>query len=271
MTVMATSSAGIAYDRRPAAGRDRVLFIHAGVADRGMWEPQWSALADELDLTRVDLRGFGESVLRPSGVLSHAADVLAVLDEAALDRVHVVGASLGAGVAVELALRAPSRVASLLLCPPGGSLLSVVTDDLREFFVREGEALDAGDLDAAAEANLDAWVVGRGRSRTDVHPDVVEQVRRMQLRAFAVAEALGEVEEEDVQPPVLDQLPALSVPCLVLTGAHDLETVHEAARRVVNGIPAATEVVWDGAAHLPSLERPARFAELLRRWVDGLR
>jgi 3-oxoadipate enol-lactonase len=81
--------------------------------------------------------------------------------KSAFGRCHLAGASLGAGVAVEVALTRPPVVASLLLAAPGGSLLAEVTPDLQAFFNAERTALGRGDLDAAVEANLSCWVEGR--------------------------------------------------------------------------------------------------------------
>jgi 3-oxoadipate enol-lactonase len=54
----------------------------------------------------------------------------------------------------------------------------------------------------------------------------------------------------------------------VLVGGLDLDTVHDAAGRVVAGIAGARRVDWPDAGHLPSLEHPAAFAELILRWVE---
>ena len=77
------------------------MFLHAGVADRRMWDPQWPALTAERDVLRLDLRGYGESVVRPRGALFTVSDVLDTLAELGIGRCHLVGASFGASVAVE--------------------------------------------------------------------------------------------------------------------------------------------------------------------------
>jgi pimeloyl-ACP methyl ester carboxylesterase len=56
---------------------------------------------------------------------------------------------------------------------------------------------------------------------------------------------------------------------LVLVGGLDLDTVQDAARRVGGGITGARRVDWPTAGHLPSLEDPESFAELLRDWVKA--
>ena len=258
---------GIAYDREGPRGELPIVLIHAGVADRGMWDPIWPELTSARDVVRVDLRGFGESAARPAGALSPSGDVLDALAEMGIARCHVVGLSFGAGVAVEVALAKPSAVASLLLASPAGSLLAEETSDLRAFIDAESGAMERGDFDAAVEANLSWWVEGPRRSADQVDPLVRDRVRRMQRRAFEVTADWDDVEEQELDPPALDRLSEIDVPVLVLVGGLDLDAVHDAVGRVVAGIAGARRVDWPDAGHLPSLENPAAFAELLLEWV----
>lgn len=154
-----------------------------------------------------DLRGFGSSVTRPDdGRLDRVADLIDVLDALDIGHAHFVGASLGAGVAVELALARPDVVSSLLLCPPGGSLLAELTPDLAAFFAAEREALAANDLDAAVGANVDSSLVGAGRIPADVEPAAIDLVRTMQRRAFEVTADWGDLDEVELEPPALERL-----------------------------------------------------------------
>jgi pimeloyl-ACP methyl ester carboxylesterase len=258
---------GIAYDREGRRGELPVVLIHAGVADRRMWDPIWPALTRERDVVRVDLRGFGDSAVRPAGPVSQACDVLGALAEIGVGHCHLAGASFGAGVAVEVALTRPSAVASLLLAAPAGSLLAEVTPDLQAFFDAEGTALDHGDLDAAVEANLSWWVEGPRRSAGQVDPAVRELVARMQRRAFEVTADWDDVEEKELEPPARDRLGEIAVPVLVLVGGLDLDTVHAAAARVVGETAGARRVDWPDVGHLLALERPADFLGLLREWI----
>jgi 3-oxoadipate enol-lactonase len=69
VTSSSRTTAGIAYDRAGPRGDLPVVLLHAGVADRRMWDPLWSTLAVERDVVRLDLRGFGESATRPRGMI----------------------------------------------------------------------------------------------------------------------------------------------------------------------------------------------------------
>jgi len=261
------TDAPLAFDRAGPSGDLPVVLVHAGIADRRMWDPQWSALTAARDAVRVDLRGFGESTAPPDGALSHVDDVLATLQSLGIARCHLVGASLGAGVVTELALARPELAASLLLAPPGGSLLVELTPDLRAVIDTENEALERDDLDAAVEANVSAWVVGPGRDASAVPDDVLERVRTMQRQAFELQVPWGDIDAREPDPPVHEHLSSITVPTLVLLGGHDLDTTKDAARRVDERVSGAERVDWADVAHLPSLERPEEFLALLLDWL----
>jgi 3-oxoadipate enol-lactonase len=267
LTLTSRTLAGIAYERAGPRGDLPVVLIHAGVADRRMWDPIWPALGAEYDAVRLDLRGFGESAARPRGALFPVDDVLDTLAELDIQRCHLVGASFGAGVAVEVALTRPGRVESLLLSAPGGSLIPEVTPDQRSFIEAERAALARGDLDGAVEANLTWWVDGPQRDVGAVETTVRGLVRQMQRRAFELTADWDDVQEWELDPPALDRLAEIRIPTLVLVGALDLQAIHDAAQRVVGGIAGAHRVDWPDVAHLPSMERPDAFLALLRDWL----
>jgi 3-oxoadipate enol-lactonase len=260
---------GIGYDRAGPRGHVPVVLLHAGVADRRMWEPQWSALAREHDTLRLDLRGFGASSSRPEGPVVHRGDVARTLAAVDVQRAHVVGSSLGAGVAVELALEHPGTVASLALLGPGGALIAAMTPELRAFAAAENAALRRGDLDAAVQANLDWWVDGPHRGADDDRAAIREQVATMQRRAFELT-AEWDDDEDELDPPALDRLGDVRVPTLVLSGGLDLDAITTAAESVADGIPGARRERWPDVAHLPSLERPEDVTDLLLTWLGEL-
>jgi 3-oxoadipate enol-lactonase len=260
---------GIAYDRAGPSGDVPVVLLHAGIADRRMWDPQWPALTSRRDVVRLDLRGFGDSTDRPAGALSPVEDVVATLTHVGIERCHLVGASYGAGVAVETTLTRPDLVASLLLSAPGGSLITEATPDLQAFFDAERSALAVDDVDAAVEANLVWWVDGPKRAPRDVDESVREQVGRMQRRAFELIADWDDVLEEEMDPPAVDRLAEIDVPTLVLVGGLDLDAIAYTARRVTAGIRGSRRLDWPDTAHLPSMERPDDFLALLDGWLPA--
>lgn len=245
-----------------------VLLVHAGVADRRMWEPLRTELEEAGHrLLAPDLRGFGERPLEP-GPFSHVDDLVALLDAEGVRRAAVVGASFGGKNALDLALAHPDRVAALVLIGPavGGWDFS---DEVQAFGEQEDALLDAGDVDAAVELNLRTWVDGPERQPNDVDPGVRALVGEMQKRAFELQldayAAEPYPEGRALDPPALGRLGEIGAPTLVLVGELDVEDFREQASRVAEEIRGARLEAVGGTAHLPSLERP----ELVARTIVG--
>jgi pimeloyl-ACP methyl ester carboxylesterase len=251
---------GLAYE---VAGRgDPIVLVHAGIADRRMWDPQWAAFAAVGRVIRYDARGYGES-LPPSGPWSHHADLLALLEELGIGRADVVGTSMGAGIAVEAALARPRAVGSLLLVAPGGALLGDGADSLRSVWHEEVEALDRGDLDAAVEVNLRAWVDGPSRSPDRVDPEVRSFVGRMQRDAFELPEWDPEsAPEHELTPPAAERLGEIACRTHVLVGELDQPATIQAASHIADDVVGSRLEVWPDVAHVPTLERPVEFERL---------
>jgi pimeloyl-ACP methyl ester carboxylesterase len=236
-----------------------VVLIHAGVADSRMWDPQWAAWQTRFALTRLDLRGFGRSG-PPLGSFSHARDVLAVLDAAGIARARLVGASFGGLVALDVAAAHPERVAALVLADPPLPR-HPWSEEMRGFFMAEETALEAGDLDAATEVNVEFWA---GAAAEPVRAAVREQ----QLDAFRLqvgAEADDELLTEDLPAA----LATLGVPALVVTGEHDKADFQAIADRLAATLPDARRAIVASAGHLPSLEQPAAFDEFVLPFLEG--
>lgn len=241
---------------------DPVLFIHAGVADRRMWDANTSALAKHFRTVRYDMRGFGDSLLPPGAFSSHQ-DALGVLDELGIERAHVVGVSFGGGVAIELALAYPDRVGRLVLGAPS-IRCETPSERIRSFWDEEESLLDSGDLEAATELNLRLWVDGPHRQPHQVDPDVRESVRVMQMAAFEVPEPEGpEVDEIEPDPPTITRLAELTLPTLVLCGDLDLPEKIETARKLGHELPDARVEIISGVAHMLNMERPKVFNRMV--------
>lgn len=230
-----------------------VLLLHAGVADARMWDEQLSELVPGHRVVRCDLRGFGHTPLAPGAAYADAEDVLALLDQLAVDRFAVVAASYGGWVALQVATAVPDRVERLVLLAP---LAEVAEPDerLRAFWREEGSLVEAGDLDAATDLNVATFL---GPEASD---DARALVWRMQRNVFALQAAAGEVENREL-PVDLDRL---DMPVTVLVGAHDLPFFRETAHELVRLLSDAELVELAWAGHLPSLERPHETAHLVR-------
>jgi 3-oxoadipate enol-lactonase len=198
---------------------------------------------------------------------SHGRDLIALLQQLGIQQASLVGASLGGRVALEVAVAHPQVVSALVLADaalPGYAW----SDEIRAFGAAEDAALERGDLDAAVEANLRMWVDGPRRPPAAVDPEVREQVRQMQRRAFQLQLPVWEDADEDLLVSnFAERLHEVRASTLVVVGGEDASDFHHIAAQLARQIRGARHTVIPNAAHLPSLERPAAFNELVLRFL----
>jgi pimeloyl-ACP methyl ester carboxylesterase len=241
-----------------------LLFLHAGVADSGMWDAEFGAFRDSHRVVRFDTRGFGRSPM-PSGRLAYHDDVAAVARAAGIARCTLVGCSFGANIALDTAFAHPGLVERLVLVSPGlGG--GADSEEMRRFEEEEEAALERGDLNGATELNLRMWVDGPRRGPDEVDAEVRERVRVMQLDAFRMEMPSG-VERVRLEPPAAGRLGELRVLTLAVAGQLDVPFVLSAAERIEREVPGARRVVVSDAAHMVNLERPAEFRRILEDFL----
>ena len=251
---------------RRAGWGPTVLLVHAGIADRRMWDDQVGPLADAgWTVVRADLPGFGETP--PPGEPVALWEALRdLLDHLGVDRAVVLGASLGGRAAVELALAAPDRVRALVLVGSGLAGHPFQEPALFELWDQSEGAIERGDHLEAARVEIDTWVVGVGREASAVDPAVRRRVEAMLLAAYAH----GEADLTEPDPPAAARLGEVAAPALVLVGEHDRPDIHAMAAALAGGIPRAERAVLAGTAHLPNMERPAEFNRVVLEFLAKL-
>jgi 3-oxoadipate enol-lactonase len=244
-----------------------IALVHEGICDSRMWDTQWDSYTREHRVLRLDLRGFGRSPLE-AGTFSNARDLIAVLEEHGFERPALVGVSLGGRVVLEVAVARPDLVSALVLVAPGlpGHDWS---PELQAAWGEEEAALEGGDLDEAVEVNLRTWVDGPRRQPEDVDPVVRERVGEMQRRAFELQLPVGDdADEELLVPDLAQRIGEIRAPTLVVVGDEDVPDMHAIADRLAREIPCARRATIPGTAHVPSIERPREFDELVLPFLD---
>jgi pimeloyl-ACP methyl ester carboxylesterase len=238
-----------------------VVFVHEAIVDSRVWDPQWSSF-EAYRRIRLDLRGFGRT---PVGQLplTHARDVVELLDGLGVSGAALVGGSMGARVVLEVAIVRPDLVGALVLVAMGLPGLDW-SDEVQVYGEAEDEAVLRGDLDEATEVNLRMWVDGLGRKPADVDPGVREAVRVMQRQALELQAPVWEqLSEERLVEDIGGRLSEVRVPTLVVVGDEDVADIHRVAERLVREIPGARSSTIPRTAHVPHLERPADFDALV--------
>jgi len=239
-------------DDRPA-----LVLLNSIGTEMGLWSAALPHLLPAFRVLRLDTRGHGASDA-PAGdytLATLAEDVMVAMDAAGIGSAAVAGVSLGGMIAMELALAAPGRVTHLI------PVCTSATMDTAAWAQRVETVRTRG---MAAIADL---AMGRFLSPdfTAAHPEIADGVRAG-LRATAAAGYAGAgAAIRDMA--LIDRLPDIAVPTLVVAGDGDTSTPFPGhGARIVAAIPNAQAVYLD-AAHLAPIEAPAPLAAAIRHFV----
>jgi 3-oxoadipate enol-lactonase/4-carboxymuconolactone decarboxylase len=241
-----------------------VVLVHGLGLNRLMWQWQLPALAGRHRVLSYDLLGHGQSPPPPAPPsLSLWADQLErLLDELGLDRVALVGFSIGAMIARRFALDRAGRLWALAL------LNSPHRRDAaaRQKVVERMELVRRAGPAATVAGALERWFTDGFRA---AHPEVTGLVRDwIAANDPAVYAACYRVLVEGVDelsPPD----PPTRCPVLVMTGAEDHGNPPEASRAIAAGIPGARLVVAPGLRHMGLVEAPAIYDAAVAALLDA--
>lgn len=261
---------GLRWEVR-ARGAGRPLLLLHGFTGRGTsWADHAPALARRFRLVLVDLPGHGRSVTaadsRRMTVERTADDLAAILARLGAVPAGVVGYSLGARVALRLAITHPATVEYLVLESPSAGIADpaeraarrAADEALADRIERDGIAAFVGEWERnpvfATQAHLPPAVAARQRSirlLNDPHG----------LAASLRGAGQGAME------PLHDRLAGVTAPTLVITGALDA-VGRPRAEAVARGIPGARLALVEGAGHTPHLERSSVFRRLVTAFLQ---
>jgi 3-oxoadipate enol-lactonase/4-carboxymuconolactone decarboxylase len=238
-----------------------LVLLNSLGSSTAMWEPCVAPLAEQFHVIRIDARGHGASPPSPDDAVSIgdlADDVLATLDELELGRVDVAGLSLGGMVGMWLAAHRPHRVRRLALLCTGAYL------PFGQNYAERAGTVRAGGMAVVADAVVGRWITPELAER-DL--DLVDRLTAMLVatdpESYAqCCEAIAAMDQRD-------DLVRIAAPTLVIGGAEDLAIPTEHQDALGDAIPGARLEVLSPAAHLATVEQPARVAQLLREHFGG--
>jgi 3-oxoadipate enol-lactonase len=235
-----------------AGGGAAVVFVHGGLGDSRLWEPQAAALASDFRTIRYDLRYFGRSE-SPGVAFDLADDLVGLLDALAVERAALVGLSLGGGLALDVALARPERVWALAHVAGGASGLPLQLDP--EIDAAYEAAVERGDLDEAMAIDLGIWA-----------PLGADDAIRELWHATPDARGIPDGAAFQPRPSVDGRLGEVSVPTLVVVAQQDPEQLRAIGARVAREVPRATLVDFD-SDHYLTLREPERVTAILREFL----
>ena len=250
-----------------------VVFVHGLGGNWQNWLENLPAVAQHRRAIAMDLPGFGESEMPADKITisSYGRWVDELLERLELDRVAVVGNSMGGFIGAEIAISYAVRVDRLVLTAAAG----ITSTTLHRRPLLAGARIAAGA--AAFAASRSREVVARPRLRhlvfgtvfrhpTRMPPDIlIECVKGSGSRGFLPA--LDALTSYDFT----DRLPEVRCPTLLVWGDKDMLVPLRDADEYARHIPHARMVVFEDVGHVPMIERPRAFNEVVLEFLadDG--
>ncbi len=240
-----------------------LVFIHAGVADRRMWDDQIAFFSDRYRVIRYDLRGFGRSRPVP-GEFAYRADLAALLEHLGVEHAFLVGCSMGGFCAMDFALEHPGAVDGLVMVGSAPSGLDLDVPGSAKFAEAE-RAEEQHDWEQLIELSAQIWYDGEGREPSQVDARKREFMKQMQRETMPYRE-LAQGRALPMEPSAAERLAELHLPVLIICGIYDTAYIRAASDYMERHIAGAKKVMIE-SAHLPSMDRPAEFNQLLRDFL----
>ena len=255
-----------------------VLFIHGILGSHRQWEHLIDMMDDDHRVVLPDLFGHGESA-KPLGDYSlsaHAAAMRDLLDHLGIERVTLVGHSLGGGIAMQFFYLFPERVERLVLVSSGG--LGREVNLLLRSATLPGAAQVLSVI-ASAPVLSRVEALGRGASKVGWRPgaDVgaiwrgFSSLGDRESRSAFLATTRAVIDFGGQSISAHDHLEgALPIPMMIVWGSKDRMIPASHARSVEKELPDCRVEIFEGAGHFPHLDDPDRFSRILREFIaDG--
>jgi 3-oxoadipate enol-lactonase len=243
----------IAWERHGSG--PTLLLIHGLGYARWGWEPVVEPLARSFDVLLFDNRGVGESDAPPGPYTTAqlALDAVQVLDEAGVERAHVLGTSLGGMVAQELALAHPGRVDKLVLActTPGGAGAHPMPEQTVRLMTNGATLRDF--VENALEP--------------DARVELVERILEHRLATAQPPEAWLAQAAAGAGFDAYERAGSIAAPVLVLHGDGDVVVDPRNAELLAGLLPHASLELFPGAGHLFFWQHPERFVGLVEEFL----
>ena len=243
-----------------------MIFVHEYAGDAGSWEPQLRHFGRRYRAIAYNARGYPPSDV-PSDPAAYsqaraADDIAAVLTHLGIERAHVVGLSMGGFATLHFGFRHAPRARSLVVAGCGYGAEKAQ----RERFRSEAEAVAAFIQQNGMDAFAEKYAYGPTRVQFEnKDPRGFAEFKRMLSEHDAVGARLTQLGVQRERPSLYDlteQMKALRVPTLVLTGDEDWPCL-QPGLLMKQTIPSAALAVMPNCGHAINLEDPDVFNRIV--------
>lgn len=262
-TMAAADGVSLAYEVR-GAGDIALVFIHCWACDRSFWREQLDAFSDHYQVVALDLPGHGASGRRPGGgILDLGSDVARLVEALGLEKVVLVGHSMGGPVSLAAARQ-------LAIRNLGGRLAGIICLDSLHNAEMEPPPGMVEQMSAAFEADFEAAMEAFVRSAFGPAADIATM-------EWVVEKARGADPATAIE--LLQDFPSLNLEELFRGAGVAIRCIN-AAPGEASGTPTEVETnrryadfdaeLVEGVGHFLQLESPEQINPRIRQWVERL-
>ena len=242
-----------------------VLFIHGHPFNRTMWLPQVQSLRWRFRTVVPDLRGYGESERGPASVVTQedfACDLARLLDHLSIDRVCVVGLSMGGQIAMEFARAFPERTEALVLAA------TFAQEETPAGVIERNRAADRLLAEGVVPIGSEMICKLIGPETLKKQPLIASRVMRMICETDpmgAAAAVRGRALRRDYRPALAE----FAGPSMIALGTDDAYTRLADGQALQAVMRDCRMEIFEGIGHMPNLEDEDRFNRCLHSFLDS--
>jgi 2-hydroxy-6-oxonona-2,4-dienedioate hydrolase len=254
-----------------AGDGEPLVLSHAGFVDSRMWDDQWNDFARRYSVIRFDMRGFGKSG-RAEGPVTRRNDIYHLFKHLDIERAILLGCSMSGEIVLDFTLEHPEMVSTLIVvsaAPSGFEMRGEPPQQLMEMMA----AVEKGDLALASELQNRIWIDGPFRQPDQVDPGVRKRAAEMNRIGLAndTFRTVDASPLNPLNPPAAQRLNEVQVPTLIIAGGIDDPEILRAADVMEAEILGARKVIMPDCAHMPNMEQPEKFNQVVLDFLQNTR
>jgi len=231
-----------------------LFLVHGMGLDHRMWDGQFATFANNYEVIRYDLRGFGRSSLPTAESYAHHTDLKSLMEYLGHSKAHLTGLSMGGRVVMDFAIAFPEMVASLIMVDStihGYKNKNDLTGSITT-------AAAAGGAKAANEAwlNHDLFIPARRNAA------VAGQLAQM-VNDYSGWHWVNKNPWTPIDPPAITKLNKITAPSLIIVGEKDVPDFRDMADLLHEQIPGSRIEIIKDVGHMSNMEDTATFNKLV--------
>lgn len=239
---------------------EAIVLIHGHPFDHTMWYPQIKAFSSSYQVVAPDLRGYGKSGLPDNPATrfeDYATDMLLLADHLKIESFHLAGLSMGGQIIMEMFRQAPGRIKTLIFAD---TFASLDTPEVKQGRYDAAARLEKEGMNAYAdEVIYKMFKPEHVRSMPNAAGHVIKMVKATSPKGAGTAlrARAGRIDY------LKDVFPLINIPTLVIVGRDDEFTPVSKAEEMKENLNNCKLVVIEDAGHMPNLEHPEEFNEVV--------